>query len=163
MDGSGQVLSSYRAEENQVQSLSAFAALSSYATAALPAFEPYTEITQRKALPMIEKYAIRIISSRSSSHTNTASPASISLPRMTFSNSLPICSIRKERSLRRMCIIRCRGKCTTPRKKGKLRVDFYNEERNYLEIRTLEGGDVILLASGGHDLKALEELEMIEV
>ena len=55
MDGSGQVLSSYRAEENQVQSLSAFAALSSYATAALPAFEPYTEITQRKALPMIEK------------------------------------------------------------------------------------------------------------
>jgi len=48
-------------------------------------------------------------------------------------------------------------------KKGKLRVDFYNKEKKYLESRTLSVGDTILLASGGHGFEALEELEMIEV
>jgi len=48
-------------------------------------------------------------------------------------------------------------------KRGKLRVDFYDEERSYLESRILEAGDVILLASGGHGFEALEEIEMIEV
>lgn len=48
-------------------------------------------------------------------------------------------------------------------KRGRLRVDFYDEDRNYLESRTLEAGDVILLASGGHGFEALEEIEMIEV
>lgn len=48
-------------------------------------------------------------------------------------------------------------------KRGKLRVDFYDGERNYLESRILESGDVILLATGGHGFEVLEELEMIEV
>jgi mannose-6-phosphate isomerase-like protein (cupin superfamily) len=48
-------------------------------------------------------------------------------------------------------------------RKGKLRVDFYDEERNYLKSRVLEGGDTILLASGGHGFEILEEVEMIEV
>lgn len=48
-------------------------------------------------------------------------------------------------------------------KKGKLRVDFYDEYKDYLESRILNAGDVILLVSGGHGFKALEELEMIEV
>jgi mannose-6-phosphate isomerase-like protein (cupin superfamily) len=48
-------------------------------------------------------------------------------------------------------------------KRGKLRVDFYDDERNYLESRILDAGDVILLASGGHGFEALEEIEMIEV
>ncbi len=48
-------------------------------------------------------------------------------------------------------------------KKGKLNVDFYDKEQNYLESRVLNPGDVILLASGGHSFEALEELEMIEV
>ena len=48
-------------------------------------------------------------------------------------------------------------------KRGRLRVDFYDDERNYLESRILEAGDVILLASGGHGFEALEEIEMIEV
>lgn len=48
-------------------------------------------------------------------------------------------------------------------KRGKLRVDFYDEKRKYLESRVLEAGDVILLASGGHGFEALEEIEMIEV
>ena len=48
-------------------------------------------------------------------------------------------------------------------KKGKLRVDFYDEYEDYLESRVLGAGDVILLVSGGHGFKVLEELEMIEV
>lgn len=48
-------------------------------------------------------------------------------------------------------------------RRGRLRVDFYDDERNYLESRILEGGDVILLASGGHGFEVLEEIEMIEV
>ena len=48
-------------------------------------------------------------------------------------------------------------------KKGKLRVDFFDNEQNYLESRILEAGDVILLATGGHGFEVIEELEMIEV
>lgn len=48
-------------------------------------------------------------------------------------------------------------------KKGVLRVDFYDEYEDYLESRELKAGDVILLVSGGHGFKVLEELEMIEV
>jgi len=48
-------------------------------------------------------------------------------------------------------------------KSGKLRVDFYDQEREYLESRILQGGDVILLAAGGHGFEILEEVEMIEV
>lgn len=48
-------------------------------------------------------------------------------------------------------------------KKGRLRVDFYTEEQEYLESRVLEGGDVILLIQGGHGFEVLEELEMFEV
>jgi mannose-6-phosphate isomerase-like protein (cupin superfamily) len=48
-------------------------------------------------------------------------------------------------------------------KKGKLRVDFYNNQQQYLESRILEAGDVILLVTGGHGFEVLEEIEMIEV
>ncbi|MFZ4857332.1 MAG: cupin domain-containing protein [Desulfuromonadaceae bacterium] len=48
-------------------------------------------------------------------------------------------------------------------KKGKLRVDFYDDARIYLESRILVAGDTILLATGGHGFEVLEELEMIEV
>lgn len=48
-------------------------------------------------------------------------------------------------------------------KQGKLRVDFYDDEHNYLESRILTAGDVILLAGGGHGFEALEEIEIFEV
>ncbi len=48
-------------------------------------------------------------------------------------------------------------------RKGKLQVDFYDDDRNYLESCVLEQGDTILLATGGHGFEVLEELEMIEV
>jgi mannose-6-phosphate isomerase-like protein (cupin superfamily) len=48
-------------------------------------------------------------------------------------------------------------------KKGKLRVDFYDDDQNYLESRELLEGDVILLASGGHGFHVIEDIEMIEI
>jgi len=48
-------------------------------------------------------------------------------------------------------------------KRGRLRVDFYDEGQAYLKSRILSAGDVILLASGGHGFETLEELEMIEI
>ena len=48
-------------------------------------------------------------------------------------------------------------------KKGKLRVDFFTGEQEYLESRILVAGDVILLIQGGHGFEVLEPLEMIEV
>ncbi|KQC02420.1 hypothetical protein [Pedobacter sp. Hv1] len=48
-------------------------------------------------------------------------------------------------------------------KKGKVRVDFYDDDRNYLESRTIATGDVILLAAGGHGFEMIENSEIIEV
>ncbi len=48
-------------------------------------------------------------------------------------------------------------------KRGRLRVDFFDNAQTYLESRILEAGDVILLATGGHGFEVLEEIEMIEV
>jgi len=48
-------------------------------------------------------------------------------------------------------------------RKGKLKVDFYDESQNYLDTRVLEAGDVILLAKGGHGFEVIEEVEIIEV
>jgi mannose-6-phosphate isomerase-like protein (cupin superfamily) len=48
-------------------------------------------------------------------------------------------------------------------KSGKVRVDFYDDDKIYLESTVLERGDVILLAAGGHGFEMLEETEMIEV
>jgi mannose-6-phosphate isomerase-like protein (cupin superfamily) len=48
-------------------------------------------------------------------------------------------------------------------RRGRLRVDFYSEEGNYLDSREVKGGDVILLAAGGHGFEVIEEVEMIEV
>jgi hypothetical protein len=46
-------------------------------------------------------------------------------------------------------------------RKGKLRVDLYDDHRVYLESRILGSGDIILLAAGGHGFSVLEEIEMI--
>ena len=48
-------------------------------------------------------------------------------------------------------------------KRGKLRVDFYDANRKYVESRILGGGDMILLITGGHGFEVLEEIEMYEV
>lgn len=46
---------------------------------------------------------------------------------------------------------------------GRLRADFYSDNRDYLESRILGQGDVLLLASGGHGFEILEQCEIIEV
>lgn len=48
-------------------------------------------------------------------------------------------------------------------KSGKVRVDYYDNEKVYLESRIVETGDVVLLATGGHGFKMLEQSEIIEV
>jgi hypothetical protein len=48
-------------------------------------------------------------------------------------------------------------------KSGKVRVDFYNEDKIYFKSVTLNKGDVILLVCGGHGFEMLEQSEMIEI
>ena len=48
-------------------------------------------------------------------------------------------------------------------KKGKVKVNFYDEGKNYFDSRILNVGDIILLASGGHGFEFLEDAEIIEV
>jgi hypothetical protein len=48
-------------------------------------------------------------------------------------------------------------------KRGKLRVDFYDDSHSYFCSRILGAGDVVLLAFAGHGFEVLEDLEMIEV
>lgn len=48
-------------------------------------------------------------------------------------------------------------------KSGVVRVDFYTQEKLYLESRYLYKGDIILLASGGHGFKMIQPSEMIEI
>jgi mannose-6-phosphate isomerase-like protein (cupin superfamily) len=48
-------------------------------------------------------------------------------------------------------------------KSGKVRVDFYDNEQNYLNSKILFPGDVILLSDGGHGFKMIEKSEIIEV
>ena len=48
-------------------------------------------------------------------------------------------------------------------KSGILRVDFYNEKKEYKQSRTLQKGDTILLSKGGHGFKVIKECEIIEV
>lgn len=48
-------------------------------------------------------------------------------------------------------------------KTGKVRVDFYDDDQNYLESRILHQGDIVLLAFGGHGFEMLEASEIVEV
>ena len=47
--------------------------------------------------------------------------------------------------------------------KGKLRVDFYDDYKNYLESRVANEGDIVYLGYGGHGFKMLEDTEMVEI
>lgn len=48
-------------------------------------------------------------------------------------------------------------------RKGKVRIDFYSEDKQYLSSEILTAGDVVLLCRGGHGFEMLEESEIIEV
>ncbi|HCE45321.1 MAG TPA: hypothetical protein DET40_17410 [Lentisphaeria bacterium] len=48
-------------------------------------------------------------------------------------------------------------------RKGKVRVDFYDEDKKIILNRIINTGDVILLASGSHGFELLEDTEIIEI
>jgi hypothetical protein len=48
-------------------------------------------------------------------------------------------------------------------KSGKVRVDFYKQDKSYFLSKIIFKGDIILLAAGGHGFVMLEESEIIEV
>jgi hypothetical protein len=48
-------------------------------------------------------------------------------------------------------------------KSGKVRIDFFDDEKKYLKSKVLNKGDVILLVSGGHGFEMLEKSEIIEI
>lgn len=47
--------------------------------------------------------------------------------------------------------------------RGRMRVDFYTDERQFVCSRHLGAGDCLLLVSGGHAFEMLEETELLEV
>lgn len=48
-------------------------------------------------------------------------------------------------------------------KSGKVKADFYDENKDYFKSSILNKGDVILLVHGGHGFEMLEKSEMIEI
>jgi hypothetical protein len=48
-------------------------------------------------------------------------------------------------------------------RKGKIRVDLFDDNKNYLESYILNDNDTVFFAHGGHGIKILEEAEIIEV
>ncbi len=48
-------------------------------------------------------------------------------------------------------------------KKGKVRMDLYDDNQNYLESHIAGAGDIIYLSSGGHGFTMLEDTVMVEI
>jgi hypothetical protein len=48
-------------------------------------------------------------------------------------------------------------------RKGKIRVNFYSPDKEYLKSVILVSGDIILLANAGHGIDFLRESEIIEI
>lgn len=48
-------------------------------------------------------------------------------------------------------------------KNGKVRIDYYDNKKKYLESRILKKGDVVMLVSGGHGFEMLDDTEIIEI
>ena len=47
--------------------------------------------------------------------------------------------------------------------KGKLRVDFYNNNKNYLYSKIVNADDILILIKGSHGFKVLSPIEMLEI
>ena len=48
-------------------------------------------------------------------------------------------------------------------KSGLVKINFYDNEKNFIETRRLYAGDIILLVSGGHGFEMLENSEIYEI
>lgn len=47
--------------------------------------------------------------------------------------------------------------------KGKLRVDFYNDNKNYLYSKIVNANNILILIKGSHGFKVLSPIEMLEI
>ena len=47
--------------------------------------------------------------------------------------------------------------------KGKLRVDFYNDNKNYLYSKRVNANNILILIKGSHGFKVLSPIEMLEI
>ena len=48
-------------------------------------------------------------------------------------------------------------------KEGRVKVTFYNQEKDFVSDRELHSGDCVVLMSGGHGFELLEPTKMLEV
>jgi hypothetical protein len=48
-------------------------------------------------------------------------------------------------------------------KKGRIRIDFYLDQKQFLESKILETGDIAFLSEGGHGIYILENTQFFEV
>ena len=46
---------------------------------------------------------------------------------------------------------------------GMVRVDFYDDNQQYVESHIVRGGDIVILKAGGHGFKVLERADIFEV
>lgn len=48
-------------------------------------------------------------------------------------------------------------------RQGKLEIDIYDQNKSLVATRTLEAGDFVLMVSGGHGFRVLEEAILLEI
>jgi len=48
-------------------------------------------------------------------------------------------------------------------RRGLVRVDFYDDDKNYIKSSLLYSGDFLLIVAGGHGFEIIEESEIFEV
>lgn len=46
---------------------------------------------------------------------------------------------------------------------GMVRVDFYDDDQQYIESHIARGGDIVILKGGGHGFKVIERADIFEV
>jgi len=46
---------------------------------------------------------------------------------------------------------------------GMVRVDFYDDNQQYIESHIVRGGDIVILKAGGHGFKVIERADIFEV
>ena len=47
--------------------------------------------------------------------------------------------------------------------RGKVRIDYYDDNKQYLESRIANEGDIVYLGYGGHGFRMLEDSEIVEI
>jgi hypothetical protein len=48
-------------------------------------------------------------------------------------------------------------------RQGRLEIDIYDQDKNFLATRELQAGDFVLMVSGGHGFRVLEAVVLLEI